>query len=123
VLGLVSNCAAPPDICRVELERLGLTEFFDFTVFSSEVGYCKPHTSMYETPFAQAVRHVGDLTAESVLFIGDTPIADIDGPYEQGFKTALVRTGVWNGDSDALTHKPDIIVDSVADLPRLLLPA
>lgn len=121
VLGLVSNCAAPPDICRVELERLGLIEFFAFTVFSSEVGYCKPHVSMYETPFAQAVRHACDLTAERVLFIGDTPIADIDGPHEQGFKTALVRTGNWTGDTGALAHEPDIILDSVTDLPRLLL--
>ena len=121
VLGLVSNCAAPPNICRTELERLGLDHFFAFTVFSSEVGYCKPHVSMYETPFSQAIRHVADLTPEGVLFIGDTPVADIDGSYEYGFKTALVRTGNWTGDTGALTHRPDAILDSAADLRRLLI--
>ena len=36
--GLVSNCAIPPEYCRQELARQGLSDLMDLAVFSSEVG-------------------------------------------------------------------------------------
>jgi len=119
-LGLVSNCAAPPHICRQELNRLGIDELFAFHVFSSEVGYCKPHERIYARALSAARVHAPDLRPHEVLFIGDTPVPDVDGPAGHGLHTALVRTGRWDGSPGGLNHQPDLVLDSISCLPAAL---
>jgi FMN phosphatase YigB (HAD superfamily) len=117
-LGLVSNCATAPPACRAELARQGLADLMGMTLFSSELGVRKPHADMYTTALARA-RAVcagngnGRLDAGDILFVGDTPVADVTGPAQFGMRTALVRTGRWRGSTDELTHPPDMIIDSV----------
>jgi FMN phosphatase YigB (HAD superfamily) len=114
-LGLVSNCATPRTLCERELNRLGLTDLLDFALFSSEIGLRKPHERIYEVALDRSATHPA-----AVLFVGDTPAPDVEGPARAGMRTALVRTGRWDGDPAALTHPPDAIIDSVHDLPTLL---
>src|SRR3954464_1318977 len=47
-LGLVSNAFDPGWLLCADLEQMGLTERLDFSVFSSEVGVCKPHPAIFE---------------------------------------------------------------------------
>jgi HAD superfamily hydrolase (TIGR01549 family) len=120
-LGLVSNCAAIPTACRAEITRQGLADRFDFTLFSSEVGVRKPHPDIYDVALARAAQcngH-GNWAAGDFVFVGDTPAADIAGPAQQGMRTVLVRTGNWTGDASKLEPAPDLIVDSVHDLPAI----
>ncbi len=123
VIGLVSNVAAPPYICLEELRREGVLSCLSFTVFSSEVGDRKPHVRIYDEALRQARTHVPTCTPPQALFIGDTPEPDIDGPSRLGFRTALVRTGRWDGSADVLKCQPDVILDSIDALPALLPPA
>jgi putative hydrolase of the HAD superfamily len=123
-LGLVSNCATVPHVCRIELARLGIADLLAFTVISSELGVRKPHPRVYQTACERALHAVnGHVSNEAspadLLFVGDTPYADIDGPARVGMKTALVRTGSWGGDTAELAHPPDLIVDSIHDLPAI----
>ena len=115
-VGLVSNTATPPSVCRAELTRLGLADLLAFTVFSSEVGYRKPHPR----PFEKALSLAGDLAPglrpAEVLYVGDTPVADVAGPAALGLKTALVRGGAWDGDEGTLDVRPDVILESVHEL-------
>ena len=120
VLGLVSNCAVPPHLCRVELEREGIARHFAFPVFSSEVGYRKPDARIFRRALALARAHLPALAPEQVLFVGDTPDADIDGSRAHGFRTALVRTGHWDGAPEAITCSPDVILDSIDSLLEVL---
>jgi hypothetical protein len=36
-------------------------------------------------------------------------------------KTALVRTGNWDGSAESLDHEPTVVIDSLARLPDLLI--
>ena len=116
-IGLVSNTAVIGPICRSELQRLGFADHLDFTVFSSEVGWRKPHDAIYRKALTQAGRNIDPAT---VLFVGDTPVADVDGPARFGMRTALVRTGRWGGSDAELSTSPTYILDSVADLTHAL---
>jgi len=125
-LGLVSNCAVVPHICTQELARQGIGHLLNFTVFSSELGVRKPHPRLYQAAFDRAAR-VDDgraatpLIPADILFVGDTPQADVDGPARAGMRTALVRTGNWTGETADLKHAPDLILDSIHQLPTLWL--
>jgi HAD superfamily hydrolase (TIGR01549 family) len=55
---------------------------FNFTrVLSYEVGYIKPDDGMYDA-IVNKTRHI----KENILFIGDTFIADYEGPKQYGFQ-------------------------------------
>ena len=84
VLGLVSNSMAENTI--VDLERTGITEYFNTITISSRVGYCKPHPIIYQT----AMRSL-DLTAEEICFIGDNWEDDVVGPTQQGMQAIWVK--------------------------------
>lgn len=123
-LGLVSNCATMPHYCRVELARQGIADQFVFSLFSSELGVRKPHPRIYAVALERARASLaaagdGQLDPADVLFVGDTPRADVDGPAGCGMHTALVRTGNWDGNVGALGRNPDLIVDSIHELTAL----
>ncbi|WP_193789560.1 HAD family hydrolase [Salipiger sp. CCB-MM3] len=52
-----------------------------FSVLSFEVGYVKPDPEIYEITLAKAC-----LRPDQVLFVGDTPGADIEGPQKAGMR-------------------------------------
>ncbi len=123
-VGLVSNVVAPPSWCRVQLESLGLWDLLDTVTFSSGVGVRKPHPRIFEVALA-AVRGNPRTEPHQVLFVGDSPVNDVVGAAQQGMRTALVRdlAGIWPA-ADYDLAKPDLTVDSVADLlPHLPGPA
>jgi ribonucleotide monophosphatase NagD (HAD superfamily) len=53
--------------------------------------------------------------------VGDDVEADIWGAQEAGLKTVLVKTGKYRPE-DVLEAgiKPDFLIESIADLPKLL---
>jgi HAD superfamily hydrolase (TIGR01458 family) len=62
------------------------------------------------------------LEAAQVLMIGDDIDSDIGGAQQTGIKAALVRTGKYRAAyADASNIKPDLLLDSIADLPGILL--
>lgn len=52
-----------------------------FTVLSFEVGYVKPDPEIYGIVLSRA-----GLRPDQVLFVGDTPAADIEGPRQAGMR-------------------------------------
>ena len=58
------------------------------------------------------------LPAEAVLVIGDDPLNDARGGAGAGCRTALVRTGKFQGEADLGPDgfRPDLVLDSLADL-------
>ncbi len=62
------------------------------------------------------------LSAGQALMVGDDIDSDIGGAQQAGIKSALVRTGKYRqAYAEASAIKPDLLLDSVADLPNILL--
>lgn len=55
----------------------------------------------YPLIYAEAVRRLSGIATDRILCIGDSPAHDIAGGHAAGHKTALVRTGLHAGLSDA----------------------
>ncbi len=82
LLGLVSNTGRTPGYAlRMILERLGLLQFFDATVFSNEHGECKPQPSIFN-----ALRQSLGVEFDEMLFVGDNLYADVYGAQKCGMK-------------------------------------
>jgi putative hydrolase of the HAD superfamily len=77
-LGVVSNFDGR---LRPVLDQLGLSEFFEDIVISSEVGAEKPHPWIFEET-ARRLR----LAPEEILHVGDDPEADWRGAASAGFQ-------------------------------------
>jgi HAD superfamily hydrolase (TIGR01458 family) len=61
------------------------------------------------------------LNPENVLMVGDDVDVDIGGAQHAGLKAVLVRTGKFRQNYvEASPIVPDAIIDSIADLPKLL---
>ena len=82
-LGVASNFMVPGGISEL-LTQHDLARYFDFVVVSCDVGWRKPSGRLYDAVVAAAGH-----SPEHLLFVGDDPEADYDGPLRYGF-TALL---------------------------------
>jgi putative hydrolase of the HAD superfamily len=99
-VGLVSNALDPPGLLHRDLEQFGVAERLDTAVFSSEVGWRKPHPAIFE-------RALGALDVEpaAALFVGDTLATDIAGAAALGMRTCQA---LWfRADEDGDSPDPD----------------
>jgi len=82
--------------CRLRTVVAGLPELSPLAeglIISSEVGFRKPHPGFYEA----TCRNLG-LPATEILFLGDDPENDVDGPKRAGLRSALIdREGKKSG--------------------------
>lgn len=70
--------------------------------------------------FRLALNDLG-LAARRVAVVGDDIEADVGGGQQAGLKGVLVRTGKYRrSHAEASTILPDVTIDSIIDLPRLL---
>ncbi|MDE3025780.1 MAG: HAD family hydrolase, partial [Acidobacteriota bacterium] len=81
-VGLVSNAVDPPDLLHHDLEQMGVARRLDVAVFSSEVGWRKPHPAIFE----RALAALGADPAQT-LFVGDTLGTDVAGAAALGMHT------------------------------------
>ena len=98
-LGLVSNALDPPRLLHEDLARLGVAERLDTAVFSSEVGFRKPHPAI----FRAALERLG-VDPEATVFVGDSLHHDVAGAAELGMTTIQA---VWFRADDLDGVEPD----------------
>jgi HAD superfamily hydrolase (TIGR01662 family) len=111
-LGLLSNTPFRVKDHRGELEMYGLWEFLSAAVFTSTLGYRKPHPGTFQ----EVARRLGvDLTR--CLYVGDRQKEDILGPQDVGMVAVLVRRP-HRSYEEGLTDSPEI--DSLSELPALI---
>jgi putative hydrolase of the HAD superfamily len=99
-LAVVSNTADPPELLHRDLDRVGIAERVDFAVFSSEVGFHKPHPAI----FRRALQALGVAPARA-LFVGDSLYSDVKGAKDLGIAT--VQALWFNADEDPDGGDPD----------------
>ena len=105
--GIVTNGSTTGQ--HVACQAAGLDQLAPFIIVSETVGYKKPDPRI----FRDALNRTGLSSPEDVLFVGDNPLADIDGAKRFGMKAAWVRRGRRFPDD---LRPPDYIVDHVSEL-------
>src|SRR6476646_3457255 len=97
---IVSNTpwGSPADAWRAELERHGLLDKVDATVFCMDVGWRKPHRA----PFDRALSLL-DVAPDDALFVGDDHRWDIAGALNAGLCPVLLASYVPTSPRDHLT--------------------
>jgi len=98
---------------NADLGVIGLAHHFEVTLSAGALGYAKPDPRAY-TALADALT----LKPAEILFVGDEPHADVDGPRTAGMQTVWMNRGgvVW---PDALPAA-DASVTDLAGLTALL---
>ena len=87
-IGLLSNFTHSPAATKI-ISDLGLAPLFDVILISDDLGYRKPHPSV----FRQLVKHLG-VPKNQIAFVGDDPQADVSGALQAGLQpiwTTYVR--------------------------------
>src|SRR5437588_11614584 len=113
-VGLVSNALDPPELLHRDLQQLGVAERLDVAVFSSEVGWRKPHPAIFERALGAL-----DVPAEQALFVGDTLATDIAGAAGVGMHTCQA---VWfRADDDQHGPEPEFQAFSQMDVMTIVM--
>ena len=87
----------------------GLDKLAAFIIVSEEAGYRKPDPRI----FRDALKATGLAAPEQVMFVGDNPLADIDGAKRFGMKAAWIRRG-RQYPPDLIP--PDHVIDHVVEV-------
>jgi FMN phosphatase YigB (HAD superfamily) len=114
-IGLVSNVTLLPHLMREDMARLGLLDYFDVTVFSSEEMIRKPHPRIYQV----VLERLAVAPAEAV-FVGDRLREDVRGPKEAGMR-AVLTTQFRQEDPSESDVQPDGIIDELPELHDILV--
>jgi len=110
-IGLISNTIFPAEFHRREMERFGILEYFDFTIFSSEVNFRKPKKDI----FLKALELAGT-KAEDTVFIGDRLVEDIGGPQAIGIRGVLKRVDHRDYTAPVAPYKTIIDLRELVDI-------
>jgi HAD superfamily hydrolase (TIGR01549 family) len=116
-VGLVSNYPCG-EALRRSLKETGIEGLLDPIVISGEVGYVKPHPSVFEA----ALRPLG-VAPDSVLFVGDRWDLDMLGARDVGMRTChhIGYTSDLRLDARYQTYRPDYQIRSLQDLEDIVL--
>ena len=79
---------------RKVLQELGMAKYFDFQIYSDEVGYSKPNPEIFSC-LIQTIREkqlFGDFSLNEIIHIGDNPLADIEGANKFGLSSRLINS-------------------------------
>lgn len=89
-MGVITNNMATGRMVRGALAGVGLAGFFGPVVCSCEVGALKPDPRIFNAALAAASPPAKDSGA--VLYVGDNPVADVEGAVAAGWDAALHLT-------------------------------
>lgn len=85
-VGVVSNTTTSPAMLTAYLEQIGVAELVGAITYSVEVGFRKPHESIYR----HALEGLG-VEPEDAVFVGDRVREDVLGPQALGMEAVLTH--------------------------------
>jgi putative hydrolase of the HAD superfamily len=123
-LAVVSNMSFAEAIFK-SLRKLDIAKHFDAIIVSGVLGWRKPAPRIFREALSAL-----DIEAEEAIFVGDSPMADIEGAKRMGMKTVLLtEKGKKKPSTDTFQFyvkegksnvKPDKTISTLATLPRTL---
>jgi putative hydrolase of the HAD superfamily len=111
-LGLISNVALLPALMRADLEKLGIAQYLDEMLFSSETGYRKPDPRIFRT-MLERLR----VPPSEAVFVGDRLLDDVQGAQAVGLRA--VQTREFRQEEDPNVH-PDAVIEPLPELLDVL---
>jgi putative hydrolase of the HAD superfamily len=108
-MGCITNTLADTETIRTMLRKHGFEPLMHSVVVSSNLGWRKPHRSLFET----ALRELA-VTPRDALFVGDSPWHDIEGAQNAGMRAVLTRQYATRP-TDGFAA-PDATIDHVREL-------
>jgi putative hydrolase of the HAD superfamily len=112
-IGVLSNTMWPRRWHEDVFRRDGVLDLIDGAVYSSEIGWTKPHPGA----FLAAMGAVGVSDAGRCVFVGDRPWDDIHGAQQVGMRAVLIPHSEVPTFADAT---PDAVIDSLSELIPLV---
>ena len=114
-LAIISNYTYAP-VIYAGLRKLGVNDFFRVVVVSEAVGSRKPGSNI----FREALKRLR-ANADEAIYVGDTPLEDIQGAKSAGMKTVFIPSQ-FNSltDMQRAPQKPDYIIETLSDLLEIL---
>ncbi len=101
-VGLISNFTYAP-VVHWSLRKFGIHRFFSLVVVSHDCGWRKPCPNIFNLALSKL-----NVSAQDTIFIGDSPVEDIKGALDLGFKTVFVSSSFsTKADLDASNQKPN----------------
>jgi putative hydrolase of the HAD superfamily len=79
---------------KTVLSHLGLSDFFEFQLYSDEIGLSKPCTQFFESMIRE-IKVIGvnkNILLQEIVHIGDNAKADIDGALLAGIKAFQINS-------------------------------
>ena len=108
-LGIISNIWSPKEIFLREFDRVKIRSLFDIILFSSDYGWIKPSTKL----FNKAIEHF-NVEREKIVYVGDHIMRDVGGAKTAGLSTVWInRRGKEFNESMAI---PDLIIKDLQEL-------
>ena len=108
-LGIISNIWSRKDIFIKEFDRVGIRDLFEIIVFSSDFGWIKPSTKL----FNQAIEHF-DVEREKIVYIGDHIMRDVGGAKTAGLSTIWINPR--RKQLNETMTVPDLIIKNLQEL-------
>jgi putative hydrolase of the HAD superfamily len=98
---------------NADLDAIGLTRYFRFSLRASEFGTAKPAAEI----FHEACALLG-VAPNEVLHVGDDPALDVLGAHKAGLYSAWLNrtTTQWSSLPESAAGAPDIVVNDLAEL-------
>jgi len=109
-IGLVSNAHFLPGMMREDIERLGIAQYVDQAVFSSEIMVRKPHPDI----FLDVLNRL-EVRPDEAFFVGDRLRDDIAGAKALGMRAVLTRQ-FRQEELGSYPVVPDLVVDRLPDV-------
>lgn len=120
-IGLVSNFTYAPAI-YASLRKLRIDSFFSAIVVSEAVGWRKPHRIIFDKTLRML-----RVKPEDAVFVGDSPLEDIDGAKGAGMRSVFVASCFSSlRDVGKCRFKPDLVCQDLREvcekLPQIAKP-
>ncbi len=94
-LNILSNTAfIKGSTLRTIINHLDLSKYFNFQIYSDEVGFSKPHEEMYNILLYNifTIRKNSNILLSEILHVGDNLIADIYGAKSAGINAFQINS-------------------------------
>lgn len=92
-ISLLSNTAfVKGQTLRKVLIKIGLSEYFDFQLYSDETGFSKPNPDMFAIMHRHILHLNSNISKNEIVHVGDNKLADIQGAQRFGIRSYWVNT-------------------------------